>query len=136
MTDLVYLLVGALLGTLYAYFHVRFEWKAAVRALQSFKEEQAAIVAAALSNSTLVDGVELPKPDDERWKQTDSFSVGQEKNTATLSIGCVYVTQAGIYVGTGKSVPVLPGTQAAQKYCADVWKAYRSRVARKAIETT
>jgi hypothetical protein len=134
---LTHLLEGALLGALLACFRLSLAWKSAVRALQQFKEEQAARVAAALSNSTLVDGVELPKPDDERWKleeRTMTSTLRGDFKDHLLALGTVHVDPTMfIYVGVGAH---MPSTKDTQKYCDAVWKAYRSRVARKAIEST
>lgn len=106
------------------------------RALYLLKCVQAETVATALGNSVLVDGVELPKPDDVRWKSTMAARGDEKIHVLSTGDGRVRVTSVGeIYSGEGIvfSMDVTPATK---KYCATVWKEYRSRVARKAIETS
>lgn len=104
------------------------------RALRRMKAVQAEIVANALGNNVLVDGVELPKPEDERWKRDKRNKFADGSPAEFLSIGAVVTDQLGrIYIEAGSSLPI---TEATKNYCSAVWKAYRSRVARKSIEST
>ena len=96
--------------------------------------ERAAAVAAALSGTTHVAGVELPAPDLE-WAQFNNFKVN-DLPVHVLKLGGVYVTEKNVFVGSGSNIPPMPVTQETKNYCAAVWKAYRSRVARKAITGT
>lgn len=104
--------------------------------LRKLKMAQADAVAMALDNSVMVDGVELPKPTDVRWKIVDSpvrIDGGGQQQVFQLRLGGVAVDTEDVWSGGGRG---LPRTRATQNYCDAVWKAYRSRVARKAIDST
>ncbi len=94
--------------------------------------------ATALGNSVLVDGIELPKPDDERWRLAKAtirdVLTGATHIESLLMIGEVQVSLKGLFVGDNARGMSL--TSSAENYCAAVWRAYRSRVARKAIDST
>jgi len=107
--------------------------------LHKLKCAQAETVSDALGNSVLVDGIELPKPSDTRWTFGESkLSNGQKHYILHLN-GMVRTDEiGGIYIATTKDGTAVRGdiTPETKKYCAAVWKEYRSRVARKAIETS
>ncbi len=94
--------------------------------------------ATALGNSVLVDGIELPKPDDERWRlakaEIRDVPTGTTHTESLLMIGEVQVALKGLFVGN--NARGMAPTPSAENYCAAVWRAYRSRVARKAIDST
>lgn len=107
--------------------------------LRRLKLTAAETVAVALGNSVLVDGIELPKPDDSRWatvEQSTSVRVdGVEthvEKTYVLHIGDVKVSDKFIWVG--ESTVNMYVTSSTKNYCSAVWKVYRSRVSRKSIE--
>jgi hypothetical protein len=107
--------------------HVRHE-------LRQIKQNAAEQVANALGNSVLVDGIELPLPDDDRWKLDQMCDAKDtSKKVTSLRIGLVIVGEYRIWVAL--NAPSLPITNATEKYCSAVWKAYRSRVARKSIDS-
>lgn len=103
------------------------------RELRQIKQDAAEQVANALGNSVLVDGIELPKPDDERWRLDNMLDASDKTKITTLRIGLVIVGTQHIWIAL--DAPSLPDTYATKKYCSAVWKAYRSRVARKSIES-
>jgi hypothetical protein len=109
------------------------------RALYLLKCAQAEMVATALGNSVLVDGIELPKPDDARWTYARAEDANKKKLHLLHIGGAVRVSEEGAVYICGKADDIALGvdiTPATKKYCATVWKEYRSRVARKAIETS
>jgi len=103
--------------------------------LRRRKRENAVSVEAALSDRVTVDGIELPKPDDERWTIKKYITTDTRVTVMKLSIGDLRVDETG-YIQYADGMPSIPATPATKNYCAAVWKAYRSRVARKAIETS
>ena len=123
MTVFSYVLVGAAVLVFIRNIRLR-------RAVKRLMENQAQIVADALGNSVTVDGIELPKPDDVRWEST-KLSNGKY----ALKIGSVFALKEG-YLFPANDIPSLDRTPATKNYCSAVWKAYHSRVARKAIETS
>lgn len=105
--------------------------------LRQLKLAAAETVASALGNSVLVEGIELPKPDDIRFditKRTASATTdgGAVEYTVTLlSLGELHLEERGnVYVGSAPSIC----TDNTKNYCSAAWKAYRSRVSRKSIE--
>lgn len=106
-------------------------------ALYRLKCAQLEMVSNALGNSVLVDGIELPKPDDSRWMFAEALAVDGAKQFVLHINGTVRVMDTGgIYIGGGVTCTRAEITPATKKYCSAVWKEYRSRVARKAIETS
>ena len=104
------------------------------RELRQIKQDAAEQVSNALGGGMMVDGIELPLPSDDRWK-LDQMCEAQNtsKKVIVLRIGLVIAGEYDIWVAL--AAPNLPRTDATKKYCSDVWKAYRSRVARKSIES-
>jgi hypothetical protein len=100
--------------------------------LKKLKQVQADLVEAALSNSVMVDGVELPLPSDERWQYVQMKNATNDEKVPTIRIGGVMTGLVDVWVGVES--PAMPRTVATKNYCSAVWKAYRSRVARKAIQ--
>lgn len=99
------------------------------------EEEMATAVAQALadSNTVLVDGVQLPRPEDERWTQvTRTSAVDRKTEIECLEIGGIAVsnhTTQRVYVGGN----ALPGTQSLRDYTLSVWRAHATRTTLKAI---
>lgn len=94
---------------------------------------QANAVRDALSEHATVDGMALPKPDDTRWKPATLTYTDKSGDVTLLTIGDVSVSDSILWIG--RSVPGVPTTKETSTYCAAVWKAYRTRVAQKAIDT-
>jgi hypothetical protein len=102
------------------------------------RRERAAAVASALANEVIVDGVTLPRPDDDRWRARHkvilSSKLAGDTEHTLIELGPVKVSdEPNIYIENEYPLPRTPDTQ---NYCTAVWKAYRSRVARKAINAT
>ena len=107
---------------------------AEIRTRRRQDEERAQRVADALADTVLVDGVELPKPEDERWArktyQIDSEDKKGEK-IETVEIGLVAVSdEKAIYVDKLS----IPRTAASKAYAASVWTNYRNRAVRKSTQ--
>ena len=94
-------------------------------------EERAQKVADALADTVLVDGVELPKPEDERWTRM-KYNIENENTVVhTVEIGGVAVSaEKAIYVDKLS----IPRTVASKAYAASVWTSYRNRAARKSTQ--
>lgn len=105
------------------------------RKLQRIKIEQAQRVAEALGSGVRVDDMELPKPDDTRWYlDMKTTYIGSSEAAELLRLDAIAISLRGsLYIGPGSPVQ---DTAATKSYCASVQKAYRSRVARKSIEST
>lgn len=106
--------------------------------LRRLKVSQAEIVSNALGNCTLVDDLELPLPQDKRWNMHPTEAANGTK-FYVLALGSVRVSEnGGVYIGENATSTALriDVTASTKKYCAAVWKAYRSRLARKSIDSS
>lgn len=102
---------------------------AEIRTRRQQDEERAQRVADALSDTVLVDGVELPKPEDGRWTYREFTGVENKERVLTVVIGEVAVSEARIYI----AMHSMPETAATNTYIASVWRAHRSRVSLKSV---
>ena len=104
------------------------------RTRRRLDEERAKRVADALSDTVLVDGVELPKPEDERWARKTYRLANGDQNVVdieTVEIGVVSVSnEKAVYIDRLS----IPRTPAAKVYAASVWTSYRNRVTRKSTQ--
>jgi hypothetical protein len=103
---------------------------ATIRARLRRVEEQAREVADALADTVLVDGVQLPKPDDARWEVKD-VKYG-EATSRSLVLGQVIVGGARV---NGYDAVYLNGVALNQKktfdekkYVTAVWRAHYTRI--------
>lgn len=119
-----------------------------IRARRREVEEQARKVADAFSDTVLVDGVQLPKPDDDRWTpgkrvylhrdpQYLHIDVQTKSELPVLILGPIVV---GGELAYGHDCVSINGkfiskktTQAEKNYAAAVWRAYHTRTTLKAI---
>ncbi len=93
------------------------------------KLDDAQLAADALRGHTCVDGIELPLPS-AAWEFKEiTFTGGTER---CLSLGPMAIgPRNGVYAGDG---PPMAKTAATEAYANAVWRAYRKRCAREAIE--
>lgn len=111
-----------------------------IRARRRQIEEEARRVADALGDTVLVDGVQLPKPEDERWTLKDVEFGPRSIKSRSLVLGSVIV---GGSANTGYDYVLINGAMlngrlrgvgpAERKYVAAVWCAYQTRIALKSI---
>lgn len=101
--------------------------------------EDAERAARALGSMVVVDGVELPKPEDERWKHSEDTLAQSKKPISVLVLGVVSVGGEEVFgyneVWIARE-PLNPGAISAanKKYAAEVWRCYRTRLVRKSID--
>lgn len=114
-------------------------WVAAIiddlRLRRRIVELKAAKAVEAFADTVVVDGVQLPKPEDERW--TKRSTQVDEKERAFLALGAVAVGDLPpidtVYVESCKIRS--SGSDATKRYVAAVWDAYNSRVIVKSIRS-
>lgn len=125
ITTLLASLSGTLLGIVLA----------AIRTRRRQIETNARRVSDALSDTVLVDSIELPKPENERWAMQDVDFKG--RISRSLVLGPVIVTGDDIVGHSCVCVGSTPmnriATRAEKRYAESVWRAYRNRIVRKAL---
>lgn len=99
-------------------------------------EDRAKRVADALADTVLVDGIELPKPEDERWELKEiKFATQIARslvNGPVILVGAEICGRSYVCVA---GVPISRHTTVDQdRYTAAVWRAYQNRVVAKAIQ--
>lgn len=98
-----------------------------MRSRRRQNEERAQRVADALADTVLVDGVELPKPEDTRWARKTHGDV------ETLDMGKIAVSmESAVYV----ELIAIPRTDISKAYAASVWTHYRNRVSLKSVRSS
>lgn len=104
-------------------------------------EEEARRVADALGDTVLVDGVQLPKPEDTRWVLKDAEFGSAKIRSRSLVLGSVIVGGSAhvgydyvLINGSPLNARMRGISRSERQYIAAVWRAYQTRIALKSVQ--